>query len=71
MIFFELTGSHRRFYTKYHRYYFTPRWVERMLDVTGWTNCTTHAVGLWLPLGVVPPCPVGLSYQVVYVAELA
>jgi SAM-dependent methyltransferase len=68
-LWFELTRSHRRFYTSDHRFYFTPRWVERMLDDTGWGVRKVRAVGLWLPFGVVPVCPVALSYQVIYVAE--
>src|SRR5438874_1822009 len=31
-LLFELARSHRRFYTREHRFYFTPRWVERMLE---------------------------------------
>jgi hypothetical protein len=68
---FELARSHRRFYTREHRFYFTPRWVERMLEETGWAPSAMRAVGWWLPFGVVPACPVALSYQVIYVAEAA
>jgi 2-polyprenyl-3-methyl-5-hydroxy-6-metoxy-1,4-benzoquinol methylase len=70
-LLFELSSSQRRFYTRDHRFYFTPRWVERMLDVTGWRLTDVQAVGWWLPFGVVAKCPVACSYQVVYVAEAA
>lgn len=66
VILFEWLGSHRRFYTKDHTFYFAPRWVERMLESTGFKLRELKSVGLW-PLAV--PCPVGLSYQVVYVAD--
>jgi SAM-dependent methyltransferase len=71
VVLFELTRSRRRFYTSDHRFYFTPRWVDRMLDDTGWVRKETHGVGLWLPLGIVPPCPIACSYQVIYVADRA
>ena len=61
--------SHRRFYTADHRYYFTPRWVERMLADSGWETSEVRGVGLWLPVGPVLKCPVAFSYQVIYVAE--
>jgi SAM-dependent methyltransferase len=70
-VFYEWARSHKRFYTTDHRYYFTPRWVERMLGDTGWRCTEMRAVGLWLPFGVIGACPVALSYQVIYVAEAA
>ena len=66
VVMFEWLRSHRRFYTTDHTFYFAPRWVERMLASTGFTLRRTQGVGLW-PLGL--PCPVGLSYQVIYVAD--
>ena len=66
---FEVTRSHRRFYEKGHTFYFAPRWMERMLDRCGYRLVRMAPVGWWLPFGVVPWCPVGLSYQIVYVAE--
>jgi SAM-dependent methyltransferase len=71
VVLFEFARSHRRFYTADHRFYFTPRWVDRMLDDTGWVRRETLGVGLWLPLGIVPPCPITVSYQVIYVADRA
>lgn len=67
-LIFEWLGSTRRFYTKDHLYYFAPRWVRRMFDFTGFEVIDTDAVGLWAP-GIVLPCPVFLSYQVIYVAR--
>jgi hypothetical protein len=39
-----------------------------MLDFSGFETIDTRAVGLWVP-GIVLPCPVFLSYQVIYVAR--
>jgi 2-polyprenyl-3-methyl-5-hydroxy-6-metoxy-1,4-benzoquinol methylase len=66
VVLFEWLRSHQRFYTTDHTFYFSPRWVERMLASTGFQLERTEGVGLW-PLGL--PCPVGLSYQVIYVAR--
>ena len=63
---FEWAHSRRRFYTEDHTFYFSPRWVRRMLERTGFRLVQVRGVGLW-PLGW--PCPTALSYQVVYVAE--
>ena len=67
-LIFEWLSSKRRFYTEEHLYYFAPRWVHRMLDFSGFEVTDTRAVGLWAP-GIVLPCPVFLSYQVIYVAR--
>jgi 2-polyprenyl-3-methyl-5-hydroxy-6-metoxy-1,4-benzoquinol methylase len=68
VILFEIVRSHRYFYTPDHRYYFAPRWVERLLNVTGYDLLAMKAVGWWLPFGVLGACPVALSYQVIYAA---
>jgi 2-polyprenyl-3-methyl-5-hydroxy-6-metoxy-1,4-benzoquinol methylase len=68
VVVYEWAVSRRRFYTESHVYYFTPRWVKRMLEGCGFQPEETKGVGLW-PLGL--PCPVGLSYQVIYVASRA
>jgi 2-polyprenyl-3-methyl-5-hydroxy-6-metoxy-1,4-benzoquinol methylase len=65
VVAFEWLCSRRRFYTTEHTYYFAPRWVIRMLEGTDWIVDEMIPVGLW-PLGI--PCPVGLSYHVIYVA---
>lgn len=64
---FEWARSPRRFFTDDHAYHFSPRWVVRMLERTGYVVRAVEAVGLW-PTGW--PCPVGLSYQIVYVADV-
>lgn len=56
------------FYTKHHSFYFTPRWVWRLLEKSGYkvTNtvgCGASICGAWLP------APVSLSYIVIYVAR--
>jgi 2-polyprenyl-3-methyl-5-hydroxy-6-metoxy-1,4-benzoquinol methylase len=66
VILFEWLRSHSRFYTTDHTFYFAPRWVERMLVSTGFAVRELKAVGLW-PFAL--PCPIGLSYQVIYVAD--
>ena len=64
----EATRSTRWFYTAEHTYYFTPRWVRRMLERTGYELERLVPVGIWLPIGHVPWCPLWCSYQIVYVA---
>lgn len=66
---FELVRSKRFFYDADHVYYFPPRWVHRMLCQSGFRVDRTQAVGLWLPFGYLPWCPIALSYQLVYVAR--
>ncbi len=70
VIFFELFRSRRFFYSHDHLYYFTPRWVVRLLEETGYSVEAVAPVGLLLPLGrIVLPCPAALSYQVIYVGR--
>lgn len=68
-LLFEVLRSRARFYTEDHVYYFPPRWVERMLERTGYRISRIRSVGLWLPVGHVPWCPVWCSYQLIYVAH--
>jgi hypothetical protein len=63
---FEWLRSTRWFYSPDHTYYFTPRWVARLLDRSPFHLQETAGVGIW-PFGL--PCPVGLSYQVLYIAS--
>jgi SAM-dependent methyltransferase len=70
-LFFEIGCNRRYFYTSDHAFYFTPRWVWRMLERTGFQVERTEAVGIWLPFGHVPYSPRWLSYQLVYVATRA
>jgi len=67
----ELLGLRKFFYEKEHTYYFLPRWMRRMLEMTGYRLVRTVPVGLWLPLAVWPVVPPALSYQNIYVAEPA
>lgn len=64
----EALQLHGYFYTRDHLYYFLPRWVDRLLEATGYHVEMKRAVGLWTPWFVVSS-PVALSYQVVYVAR--
>lgn len=68
VVFFEVFNSKRFYYTQNHLYYFTPRWVDRILYKCGFTKITKIPVGLWMP-GFTLPCPTALSYQVIYIAE--
>ena len=53
----------KRFYREPgHHYMFLPRWMERMLNLTGFVLEAIRSVGLQLVF-VVPPCPKFLSYQ--------
>ncbi len=70
VIFFEWARSRRFFYTPYHIYYFTPRWMERLLHRAGFEMEKVEGVGLWTPIHPLP-CPIALSYQVIYVARAA
>ena len=70
VLFFEILRSRRFFYARDHSFYFTPRWVYRMLEDSGYRVAGCRGVGLWTPVGAVPG-PIGLSYQVIYVAEPA
>jgi SAM-dependent methyltransferase len=67
----ELLRLKRFFYTRDHLYYFLPRWVERLFVASGYRLVSTHPVGLWTPLVVLPIVPTALSYQVIYVGERA
>lgn len=69
VFFCELFQSHRFFYTREHLYYFLPRWVQRLLEFSGYRVQSIKPVGLWLPFGVFGLCPIALSYQVIYVAN--
>lgn len=66
---FELLRSKTRFYAHDHVHYFLPRWVERMLDRTGFHQIELVPVGLWLPGVPVPFSPIWMSYQVIYTAR--
>lgn len=68
-VLFEWTRSRSRFYAEDHSHYIAPRWVERMLHNSGFVIRNVRSVGLWLPRGPIIRCPVGMSYQVIYVAE--
>jgi 2-polyprenyl-3-methyl-5-hydroxy-6-metoxy-1,4-benzoquinol methylase len=63
----ELLRIKRFFYSRDHRYLLTARWVERMLECTGFEVEAVRAVGLHL-LCAAPPCPRFMSYQLIYVA---
>jgi len=69
IMFFELSRNKKFFYTKDHYYYFLPRWVERLLDVSGYNVLKIIPVGLWFGFFYIPTSPKSLSYQLIYVAE--
>lgn len=55
------------YYTPNHAFYFSPRWVWRLLERSGYkviktVGCGASIAGGWLP------APVSLSYIVIYVA---
>ena len=60
----------RIFYTAEHVFYFTPRWVWRLLEHSGYRilktkGCGASLAGWWVP------APISLSYLVIYVATPA
>jgi 2-polyprenyl-3-methyl-5-hydroxy-6-metoxy-1,4-benzoquinol methylase len=64
----EYLTMRRFFYEKEHTFYFTPRWVWRLLErcgfeVTGTIGCGLYLKPFWFP------APSTLSYQVIYVAR--
>ncbi len=70
VVLVEYLSLRRFFYTDEHVFYFTPRWMWRLLERCGYTvvktvGCGASLCGLWMPM------PVTLSYTVIYVAELA
>ncbi len=65
----EMTRAKRWFYTEDHTFYFTARWVERMLANTGFALERIQPVGIWLPVGCIPSSPIWLSYQLIYLAR--
>lgn len=69
VVFVEYLRNKKFFYTDDHVYYFTPRWMERVLERTGYCVEKVIPVGLWLPKGYVPMPIVSCSYQVIYVAR--
>ena len=69
ILFCEVFWIKRFFYTEAHTYCFLPRWMERLLDSSGYWLLQTKSVGFWLPFAVLPYCPAVLSYQVVYIAQ--
>ena len=69
VVFCELFGLRRFFYTGEHTYYFLPRWMHRVVERCGFRVTRVQPVGLWLPAIVVPIRPAVLSYQMIYVCE--
>ena len=65
----EILQSRRFFYSSDHTYYFTPRWVARLLTRSGFQLEAVIPVGLRLPGGYLPWSPAWLSYQVIYSAR--
>lgn len=68
-IFFEFIQSHSKYYCNDHTFYLLPRWVERMLDLSGYCLVKKIPVGINVcnkPVSV----PVALSYQVIYLAKM-
>lgn len=63
----EWLRSKHYYYAEEHTYYFSPRWVERILERSGLYVEAMAAVGFW-PTTL--PCPIVWSYQVIYVARI-
>jgi len=67
----EIFHSRRYFFSPFHTYAFLPRWVERLLDHTGYKLLKMIGVGFWSPFFNIPLGPPITSYQIVYVATPA
>lgn len=65
----EIFRLRRFFYTTEHLYYFLPRWVVRLAELSGYEMERIVPVGIWLPGAAIPFAPIALSYHVVYVAH--
>lgn len=70
VVLVEYLRLRKFFYTPNHLYYFTPRWVWRLLEHSGYHVIRT--IGCGVSLGKWPiPAPATLSYTVIYVATPA
>ena len=67
----EYLRNKQFFYTEDHLYYFSPRWVERMLQRSGFRVEAVEGLGFWLPKAVIPIRAPSFSYQVLYAARLS
>ena len=67
----EYLRNKQFFYTEDHLYYFAPRWVERMLERSGFSIEAVEGLGFWLPKAVIPIRSPSFSYQVLYAARLS
>jgi SAM-dependent methyltransferase len=70
MFFAELLQINRFFFGPYHTFAFLPRWVQRMIESSGFIMVKNIGVGLWCPWGYFPWTPIILSYQIIYVAKI-
>jgi len=64
----ELFQIKKFFYTKGHLYCFLPRWVERLLDFSGYELQEIKPVGISMPFFTLP-CPPIMSYRLIYIAH--
>jgi 2-polyprenyl-3-methyl-5-hydroxy-6-metoxy-1,4-benzoquinol methylase len=67
----ELLLLRRFYYTEQHVYCFSPRWVWRILERSGFKMVATKGAGICWAFSWWFPAPAALSYQVIYVATLA
>jgi len=66
---FEIVGSKKYFFTSEHTYYFLPRWVERLLERSGFELIKKYSIGFGYPFFRLPS-PIWMSYQIIYKAKL-
>lgn len=70
VLFCELFSINKYFYDKGHKYYFLPRWAERLIQASEYVVERIIPVGLLLPgLPISIPSPKILSYQLIYVCK--
>lgn len=68
VFFCELFNVKRYYYTEEHKYYFLPRWAERLIRSSQYEIKKIVPVGLETPYFCLP-CPQMLSYQLIYVCQ--
>ena len=68
LVVFEALRLKRFFYAADHKFVLTPRWVERLLNGSGYELVKVRSVGMSLLVAALP-CPAALSYQLIYVAR--
>jgi len=68
VFFCEFFNIRRYYYDSEHKYYFLPRWAERLIRSSDYDIERILPVGFWTPFYPLP-CPTVFSYQLIYVCK--